>query len=149
MKNPSTILILTLGMAFSACQRPSEHGAGEPDGDASGSSTALESEVGESAKWTMPDAMMQHVRKLEMDVSTFESSGKDDHAELSARIDGHTRRLIASCTIEGEGHDALHDWLMPFLQLCRDYAAAPDAAARSARFEEIHDALTVFHERFE
>jgi len=38
---------------------------------------------------------------------------------------------------------------MPFLQLNKDYAAAPDAAAQSARFEEIQKSLATFHERFE
>ncbi len=149
MKMPSTVVILTLGLSLLACRRPSEQATGERDGDVSRSSTALKSKVESSAKWTMPDAMMQHVRILEADVRSFESSENKDHAELSAKIEKHTQQLIADCTMEGEGHAALHDWLMPFLQLNKDYATAPDAATRSARFEEIQDALARFHERFE
>lgn len=149
MKMLSTVVILTLGLSLFACWRLSEQTASERDGDVVRNSTALKSEVESSAKWTMPDAMMQHVRNLEADVRSFESSEKKDHAELSATIDGYTRQLIAGCTMEGEGHDALPDRLMPFLQLNKDYAAAPDAAAQSARFEEIQKALIAFHERFE
>lgn len=51
--------------------------------------------------------------------------------------------------MQGKAHDALHDWLMPFLQLNKAYAAAPDDAAKSAKFKEIQDSLAKFHERFE
>jgi len=51
--------------------------------------------------------------------------------------------------MDGKAHQALHDWLMPFLQLNKDYAAAPDVATKSAKFKEIQDSLAAFHERFE
>jgi hypothetical protein len=51
--------------------------------------------------------------------------------------------------MDGKAHDALHDWLMPFLQLNKEYAAAPDAATQSGKFKEIQDSLAAFHERFE
>ena len=149
MKVQSTVVILTLGLTLFACRRPSEQTTSKRDGDAVQNSTALKSKVESSAKWTMPDAMMQHVRNLETDVRSLASSETKDHAKLSAKIDGHTRQLIADCTMEGEGHDALHDWLMPFLQLNKNYAAASDATARSTRLEEIQKALVAFHERFE
>lgn len=97
----------------------------------------------------MPEPMMKHVRNLEQDVRTLESSSEKDHAALAKKIDEHTKQLISNCTMNGEGHDALHHWLMPFLQLNKDYAAAPDAAARSAKYKEIQDSLAAFHERFE
>jgi hypothetical protein len=57
--------------------------------------------------------------------------------------------MISSCTMHGKAHDALHDWLMPFLQLNKEYAAAPDDVTQSAKFEKIKDSLSTFHERFE
>lgn len=51
--------------------------------------------------------------------------------------------------MDGKAHDALHEWLMPFLQLNKDYAAAPDAATRSAKFREIQKSLAAFDEHFE
>lgn len=92
---------------------------------------------------------MQHMRHLEKDVRTLESSAEKDHAALAAKIGGHTKQLISSCTMDGKAHDALHDWLMPFLQLNKAYATAPDADTKSAKFKEIQDSLAAFHERFE
>jgi uncharacterized protein YggU (UPF0235/DUF167 family) len=97
----------------------------------------------------MPEAMMKHMRNLELDVRTVESSAEKDHAVLATKIDEHTKQLISSCTMDGKAHEALHDWLMPFLQLNKDYAAAPDAATKSAKFKEIQDSLAAFNERFD
>lgn len=93
--------------------------------------------------------MMVHMRGLEQDVKAFEASVEKDHAALAAKIDGHTKQVIASCTMEGKAHDALHEWLMPFLQLNKEYAAAPDDATKDAKFKAIQDSLALFHERFE
>jgi hypothetical protein len=57
--------------------------------------------------------------------------------------------VIATCTMEGKAHDALHEWLMPFLQLNKEYAAATDEADKAAKFKAIQESLAVFHERFE
>lgn len=92
---------------------------------------------------------MQHIRNLEQDVRTLETSAEKDHSALALKIGEHTKQLISSCTMDGKAHDALHDWLMPFLQLNKDYAAAPDAATQSAKFKEIQQSLAAFHERFE
>ena len=51
--------------------------------------------------------------------------------------------------MEGKAHDALHEWLMPFLQLNKQYAAATEDAEKSAKLQAIKDSLAAFHERFE
>ncbi len=92
---------------------------------------------------------MKHLRNLDLDVRAAGSSVEQDHAALATKIDEHTKQLISSCTMDGKAHEALHAWLMPFLQLNKDYAAAPDVATKSAKFKEIQEALAVFHERFD
>ena len=97
----------------------------------------------------MPEDMMNHMRNLEQDVRAMDALPQKDHAALAAKIDAHTKQLIASCTMDGKAHDALHDWLMPFLKLNKEYAAATEEETRSAKFMQIKELLAVFHERFE
>ena len=148
MKTPlkSAAIVVSLAMSLAACQRASKDDATAP---AVNEPPAAPAETKPSAKWPMPEAMMVHMRSLEQDVKAFETSAEKDHAALASKIDGHTKQVIATCTMDGKAHDALHDWLMPFLQLNKDYAAAPDVAAKSAKFKEIQDSLAAFHERFE
>lgn len=149
LQHKSNLLILALAIGLSACQRPSKQESVKSNNDAAGISTPPVTESGNLAKWAMPEPMMQHMRNLEQDVRALESSAEKDHAALAAKIDGHTTQLISSCTMDGKAHDTLHDWLMPFLQLNKDYTAAPDAATKSAKFKEIQDSLATFHKRFE
>lgn len=149
LQHKSNLLILALAIGLSACQRPSKQESVKSNNDAVGISTPPVSESGKPAKWAMPESMMQHMRNLEQDVRALESSAEKDHAALAAKIDEHTTHLISSCTMDGKAHDALHNWLMPFLQLNKGYAAAPDAETKSGKFKEIQDSLNVFHDRFE
>lgn len=116
MKLQPTALILILSIASDSCQRPTE----QRDAKSESNTTEVAKESGITAKRVMPDSMMQHIRDLDRDVSALESSTEKDHAALAAKIDAHTTRLISSCTLDGEAHDTLHDWLMPFLQLNKD-----------------------------
>lgn len=149
MKLKFTALILTLPIGLSACQRSSSQENVKSSQDAAGISTTSVTDSDKPTKWAMPEAMMKHMRNIEQDVRNFESVAEKDHAALAIKIDEHTKQLISSCTMDGKAHDALHDWLMPFLQLNKDYAAAPDAVTKAAKFKEIQESLATFHERFE
>ena len=149
LQHKATLLILALAIGLSACQRSSVQEDVKSDIDAGGNSTTTVTETGKTAKSAMPATMMQHMRNLEQDLRTLESSAEKDHAALAAKIDEHTTQLISSCTMEGKAHDTLHDWLMPFLQLNKYYTTAPDAATQSPKFKDIQDSLPTFHKRFE
>jgi hypothetical protein len=144
-----SVWIVLLAIASSACQRSSKNETGKSEHATAVTSSTTATETGRTDKWPMPEAMMQHIRNLEQDVRTLETSAEKDHSALALKIGEHTKQLISSCTMDGKAHDALHDWLMPFLQLNKDYAAAPDAATQSAKFKEIQQSLAAFHERFE
>ena len=148
-QSTTAVLILTLAIASSSCQRSSTSHTKDEKPDAVAPSATATEEPGTPAKWPMPEAMMQHLRNLEQDVRNLDASAEKDHAALAKKIDGHTDQLIYSCTMDGKAHDALHNWLMPFIQLNKTYAAAPDAAAQAAEFAKIKDSLATFHERFE
>jgi hypothetical protein len=139
-----TALVLALAIASGACQRSSSDNR-----SGSAPETNATTGHGKQAKWSMPEAMMQHMRNLEQDVRTLEATPEKDHAALAARIGAHTKQVISNCTMDGEAHDALHDWLMPFLLLNKEYAAAADEEAKSAKFVQIKDSLAAFHDRFE
>jgi hypothetical protein len=148
-QSKAAVLILALAIASSSCQRSSTSHTTDAKPDAAATPTTVAAESGTPAKWPMPEAMMQHLRNLEQDVRNLDASAEKDHAALAKKIVGHADQLISSCSMEGKAHDALHEWLMPFLQLNKTYAAAPDPATQAAKFNEIKDSLARFHERFE
>lgn len=100
-------------------------------------------------KWPIPAAMMAHLTSLEKDINAFSSIAAEDHANLAKRIDKQTDELISSCTMDGEAHNALHEWLMPFLELAQQHAESADPAIQQEKVLEMRRAFTAFHKRFE
>jgi hypothetical protein len=140
------LVILMLGL--SACQRASRQDEAKV-GSHAVASPATAADPQQPAKWPMPEAMMKPMRDMEQDIRAFAAAAEQDHAALAAKIDAHINQVISNCTMEGKAHDALHEWLMPFRQLNKDYATAPDAATQVAKFKALQEALAAFHERFE
>lgn len=100
-------------------------------------------------KWLVPAAMSVHVRNLEKSIASFESEKAADHAALAISIDKDLKQMIASCTMAGEAHETLHDWLAPFLELATEYANATELAVQKEKIVAMRGAFSTFHEKFE
>lgn len=100
-------------------------------------------------KWPIPAEMMNHLQSLDKDIGAFESSVSEDHANLAKRTEQHLTALISSCTMEGDAHTALHEWLVPFRELAKQHADAVDPSAQQEKVLEMRRSFTAFHEHFE
>lgn len=137
------LVIPALALALPACQRENPSSATTANPSAATGTTAAAQDT--TRKWAVPPAMMAHLANLEKDLD----SNTADHAALAAKIDGHLRALISSCTMEGEAHQALHDWLMPFRELAKAHAEATDPGARAENIRRMKQSFDAFHARFE
>lgn len=108
-----------------------------------------DSETTATKKWPVPPVMTSHIQKLEKDLAGFENKTPGDHAELAKRIKENLKQLISSCTMEGEAHNALHEWLMPFRELAKQHAESSDPAVQIEKIREMRRAFRAFHEQFE
>lgn len=149
MSIPLKSTFLALSLALAACKPDTGGQATEARSSGPEVAPATATESADPAKWPIPEAMMKHLANLEQDLRAFEKSADKDSAALSGKIEEHINLLISSCTMQGKGHDALHEWLMPFRKLAKEYAEASDPGAKSEKFKAMLDSLVVFHQRFE
>ena len=147
MSSKSTVLAVS--MLLVACKPESGGPSSEAGSSVSAAAPAAAKESAVPAKWPIPEAMMKDLANLEQELRAFEQGPDKDPAALAKKIDEHINLLISSCTMQGKGHDALHEWLMPFRQLAKEYAEASDADAKAQKFKAMQDAFVVFHQRFE
>lgn len=129
-------------------------GCGEECGPAGDATTTPTEPIEKSAasvqkKWPIPVAMMAHLQNLEEDIAAFGSIVSADHANFAARNDNHLTELITSCTMEGDGHTALHEWLVPFRELVKQHAQAVEPAVQQDKIAEMRRFFKIFHEQFE
>jgi len=106
-------------------------------------------ELDQGRKWVIPPTMMVHLRHLEHGVHDFEAAPVQDHPALATAIQDHLVLLVTHCTMTGPGHDELHKWLLPFLDVSRGYVNALTRSAQEEHYREIQRALKVFHQYFE
>ncbi|NUM51813.1 MAG: hypothetical protein HUU48_11945 [Flavobacteriales bacterium] len=99
--------------------------------------TSLEEEnlqLNNGNKWKVTENMIVFIRNMETSVNEFENSENKDYSQLAQIIDKNIRDLTSNCTMEGQAHDELHKWLVPFIELSEKF----DVATEPSEQEEIY-----------
>lgn len=99
-------------------------------------------------KWVVNEEMKPHLLKGEQAVNSFIDSNSTDYAKLAEEVKEQNNQLIKSCTMDGESHDQLHNWLHPHLEITKKLAEETDAEKSKALVEELKASYKVYHEYF-
>lgn len=94
-------------------------------------------------------AMMVHLRNLETTIRSVNPGTLAEHRKVSDSLDEEMGKLLASCTMKGEAHDALHDWLVPFIQKVQNYGEQEKLTELSGSLGVLREAFIVFNSRFQ
>lgn len=100
-------------------------------------------------KWPVNPEMMVHVAASDSLVRNFEPGSDDSHAKLTAALEDKKNRLIASCTMKGPAHDALHLWLMPYIGDIDQLAEAETEAEKEQALADLQQSFDSFYTYFE
>lgn len=73
--------------------------------------------LNQGEKWIVVPEMLKSIRAIEIEVKNFEGATKQDFKKYSDRIAELLNELTSNCTMEGDAHDELHKWLIPFIEL--------------------------------
>lgn len=106
-------------------------------------------ELNDGKPWKADEEMIERVAAMEGVLAENGAVEKIDQVSLAEALDHHTGKLIASCTMKGQGHEELHKWLEPYMALIKDLhnAKSDDEAKEIAG--ELQTMLNVFGEYFE
>lgn len=100
-------------------------------------------------KWKVNDDMMVHIQNMEKDVNSFESKSGADYASLAKKVETNIELLTSSCTMEGQAHEELHKWLLPFIELSNGLTKSKSEQESAEYFQKIKDSMSTFHTYFE
>lgn len=100
-------------------------------------------------KWQADVEMVAHVEVMEIILNDFAPEGLGDYHATAKVLDEELSALIASCTMKGEGHDELHNWLLPVMQKVEALGKAEDEEQAAALTASLKASLTDFHNYFE
>ena len=110
-------------------------------------SEAIELNNGE--KWQVNANMITHIRNMENDVVSYAKVEQKDYKSLSEKLQSNIDLLTSNCTMKGKAHDELHKWLLPYIDLVKEFSEAKDKTEASKHFENIQISFTTFNQYFQ
>ncbi|MDD2983462.1 MAG: hypothetical protein PHQ74_08740 [Crocinitomicaceae bacterium] len=158
MKNKFRLLVaLSFLFAVSSCNNDKhdekghdqEHHATDPHAGHDHGDVEDELVLNEGKKWKMNPEMLTIIRSMEKDVNTFSSEKLADMQTLGTKLDGQVNELTSSCTMEGQAHDELHKWLLPFIHDIKHLKEAANDAEGKETMDDLKESLVEFNQYFE
>lgn len=110
-------------------------------------SEAIELNKGE--KWKVDANMLTHIRNMENDVVSFANVEQKDFKSLAEKLQTNIDLLTSNCTMKGKAHDELHKWLLPYIDLVKEFSEAKDETEASKQYENIQTSFTTFNQYFQ
>ena len=112
------------------------------------SQTPHELELNNGEKWLVDEGMTEAMESIKSYLASFDSNDVTDYQVLGGNIGDQTKKIIRSCTMKGKGHDELHKWLLPFLDLKKALVRASSPEEGAALLKKINKEVDIYHQYF-
>lgn len=148
-------LISTIAIALIACKNENHHE--NHDEHEHHDETATHEEdyhnheseaimLNDGEKWKVVENMSGYIRNMEKAVNEFKG---DNYPALAKTIDENIRALTENCTMEGQAHDELHKWLLPFIELSEEFDVATEKENQEKIYQEFKKMFVEYNTYFE
>lgn len=103
----------------------------------------------EREKWKVNQEMYEYPQNCKQMVNKYLKEEDTDYLRLANQLDGQTKKLIATCTMTGESHDALHLWLEPNMEMIAELQAASTDKEAQPVVLKLNESYREFDKYFE
>ncbi|MBE2247276.1 MAG: hypothetical protein IAE67_08460 [Candidatus Competibacteraceae bacterium] len=100
-------------------------------------------------KWVVDAPMMVHIRNMEKELQAFSGHRDNEYNALATSLKQHLDLLTSNCTMEGQAHDELHKWLLPYIDLVDAFAHASSVEEKGEHVKELKASFERFNTYFE
>lgn len=106
-------------------------------------------ELNNGEKWKVDEAMLLHIRNMESDVFSFSKLKEKEYNALAISLQSKIDLLTSNCTMKGKAHDELHKWLLPYIDLVKEFSESKDETTLNEQFQKIQTSFTTFNQYFQ
>ena len=99
-------------------------------------------------KWVIDEGMRVSIDSIEMRMQAFVGGSLEAYEALSGDLAHHTKSVISNCTMQGQAHDELHKWLLPFIDLRKELKGITTVEEGDAIATELNNELVIFNTYF-
>jgi len=95
------------------------------------------------------EKMLVYIRNMESDILNFSNTDQKDFNILTEKLQSNIDLLTSNCTMKGDAHDALHKWLLPYIEIVNTLSETKNATEASTQFENIQTSFSTFNQYFQ
>lgn len=106
-------------------------------------------ELDSGEKWAVNEEMKPFVSAGIGLVDDYIANGESDYHALAGNLKEQNDQLIRSCTMTGKGHDELHKWLHPHLELVHQLENTTDDTQADGLVTQLQDSYDLYGEYFQ
>lgn len=100
-------------------------------------------------KWSVDTDMMLHIQNMEKDFLAFTQAKQQNYKLLSKKLQTNLDLLTSNCTMEGQAHDELHKWLLPYIDLVNELSEVENEKEGTETVKKIQDSFNIFNTYFQ
>lgn len=99
--------------------------------------------------WEINEEMKPYISKSEEILRIYTTNEADtDYESMAQVLNDENKKLIESCTMTGEPHDVLHQWLAPHLDLTAALQNAENQKEAEEVIQKLNNSFKEFHKYF-
>ena len=102
----------------------------------------------DSKIWVVNAEMKPHIDAEIALLNQFVAQKDQDYLELSKNLKIKNDSLIKSCTMTGESHDELHNWLLPHIELINQLSLAENFNEAESVISQLEKSFQTYKSRF-
>jgi hypothetical protein len=100
-------------------------------------------------KWLVNEEMKPFILEAENILKEYISKKSTDYKALAEQLKKKNSGLIKSCTMKGESHDELHNWLHPHIDLIKALSEATSDEDAASIVSELENSFKTYHNYFQ
>ncbi len=109
---------------------------------------AVEVQLDNGKKWAANPETTQGIANMVAQVNVFQGTDEAGYDQLAGQLDNEFQLIFKNCTMKGEGHEQLHNYLLPMKAILEDLEEGP-VAERQKSLEALGQHLATYSNYFE
>lgn len=100
-------------------------------------------------KWFVNEEMKPFILEAENILTEYINNNLSNYKILAEQLKEKNLGLIKNCTMKGESHDELHNWLHPHIDLIKKLEQEEDAGNALSIVKELATSFETYHQYFQ
>ncbi len=108
-----------------------------------------EIQLNHGKKWMVVPEMKKYLKAMENEINTFSDGELKDFKQLSDNLLLNIDSLTSNCTMQGQVHDELHKWLVPYIETVNEFSELKDQTAKEEKIILLQNSYVTFNNYFQ